>query len=423
MTPQEKIAKVLRTDKDFIFSIEESLGVLSEKKDVMVKITEENENKMSEILKKLDIKNLKADEIYTALIDKLKKDDHDVFELLKRPTGDSEEGCRTMLNVAKELANVGKGFFLKREKAIEFLRNEPPPNTLNFFNFKKIEELLEKFDVLEIYSALRFAEDINWLNDRFFKQLEDVKPEDFEEREIEVHVLHGEWLKVAEAFVKKKYHNVSHLKELGNIFIIPLKIDTPGETMRVFSLILHYLHEVDFYSKLFRHYARGPQKDFAPKLISALKGEVSSKRLSEKDRGKKWMIVQRYLAKDDFHDWRLFEPHINPEAIHWLKAEKDITRLGRRFDKLDIEFWNELDFVGNYFQDASGSEVLVSFNLIDNVMSLVQEKEMIKYLYHHQEALWNKILMEYIGINEIERLIFENFDEGFVDIAKYLKDK
>jgi len=123
------------------------------------------------------------------------------------------------------------------------------------------------------------------------------------------------------------------------------------------------------------------------------------------------------LAKDDVNDWRLFEPHVNPEAIHWSKAENDIVRFGQRFPHIGLDFWTDLDFIGNYYQDASGVDVLVSFNLIDTVMSLVQEKEMIKYLYHHEEALWNKIFSEYIGQEKMEQLIIDNFQHGYIDIT------
>ena len=156
--------------------------------------------------------------------------------------------------------------------------------------------------------------------------------------------------------------------------------------------------------------------DFALKLISSLRGDVMEERFPEKYLGKKWMLVQRYLAKDDEYDWRLFNPHINPEAIHWTKAENDIAALGKKFGFPELNFWRDLDWVGDFFLTESGIDVLVSFNLIDAVMDLVQQKEMIKYLYHHQEALWNKIFISFIGQEKTEELILENFDKGFVEI-------
>ena len=115
-------------------------------------------------------------------------------------------------------------------------------------------------------SALRFTQSKEWMHKFFEESYGSLIPEDFEERDVELIVLDPKWLSVVEKFLEKKYHNVSHLKEYGVIFVIPLPIDTSGETMRMFTLILHYLHEVPFYSALFKKFMA--DKDFVPKLQS-----------------------------------------------------------------------------------------------------------------------------------------------------------
>lgn len=417
MEHYETIAKILRTDKDYVSVAAQELRKASNHDDVLDKIVGINQRMIDDRLTRMNINSRKADTIFRALAREIKEHDQRLWETLHRPTCDTDKGCRTLTGFAQETANVGKGFFLKEERARVMLEKEPPQRILSFFKLSSVSELLTTYDLFEVFSALRFIEDKQWLNTVFFRQLEGVTPDDFEEREIKTHVLRGEWLTAAESFLKKKYHNVSHLKELGVIFVIPLKIDTPGETMRLFTLLLHYLHEVSFYSKLFRKYAAEDPQDYARKLVSALRGDVLDTRFAEQDRGKKWMIVQQYLAKNDEHDWRLFEPHVNPEAIHWSKAENDIARFGEKFPQIGLNFWSNLDFIGDYYPDASGVEVLVSFNLIDTVMSLVQNKELVKYLYHHQEALWNKIFSEYMGQEKMEELIIENFDKGYIDLS------
>ena len=414
----EIFAKILRTDKDFVKIAADELTIVSGHDNVLHRLTEINQQMIANRLERMKLMSgSHADTIFRALSKEIQVHDRKLWETFHRPVCDNDTGCSTLLGFAREISNVGKGFFLKEAKAREMLEKEPPKHILSFFKKDSVAELLKEKDLFEVFSALRFIEDKKWLNTVFFRQLDLVTPDDFEEREIKLHVLSGEWLTAAESFLKKKYHNVSHLKELGIIFVIPLAIDTPGETMRLFSLLLHYLHEVSFYSKLLRKYAAGDKDQFAARLISALRGDVLEKRFAEEDRGKKWMIVQQYLAKDDVNDWRLFEPHVNPEAIHWSKAENDIVRFGQRFPHIGLDFWTDLDFIGNYYQDASGVDVLVSFNLIDTVMSLVQEKEMIKYLYHHEEALWNKIFSEYIGQEKMEQLIIDNFQQGYIDIT------
>ena len=130
--------------------------------------------------------------------------------------------------------------------------------------------------------------------------------------------------------------------------------------------MLHYFHEVDFFSKLFNKYAK--ETNFNQKMISALKGEVGGAPLPDREMVS-IRIIQRYLAKDDPNDPRLFEPHINPEVVHWLKAEEDMAVLGERFPELDLEFFRDLDFVGDFFESKElKKEVLVSFDLIDNII-------------------------------------------------------
>jgi hypothetical protein len=412
----EKIADILRVDKDTIFSVERIMSGICGHNKVLEKIVAENSKVIQERLELLGLKTNQSRDIYNSLLDKIKDDDRRLSKALDHPVCVTRSGCRSLFDVARKIAGVGKGFFLKKEKAEEFLLKVPPNNVLKILGYNSVKQLLENEDLFEIYAALRFVEKGGWLNKIFFKQYQNLTPDDFEEREIETLVLSERWCDVAEEFLRKKYHNISHLKELGVIFVLPAVLNISGETLRTLGSVLHYFHEIDFYSRLFRRYSR--ESNFSGKLISSLRGDVLDSRFSEKDLGKKWMIVQRYLAKDDANDWRLFEPHVNPEAIHWRKAEDNISELGKTLNTgIDLSFWKDLDYVGDYFPTATGVKVLVSFNLVDTVMSLVKKREMVKYLYHHQEALWNKIFYEFVGEDKMEELIVANFNKGFVELT------
>ena len=67
--------------------------------------------------------------------------------------------------------------------------------------------------------------------------------------------------------------------------------------------------------------------------------------------------------------------------------------------------------------DKNGENEIVGFNLIDVVMSLIKQKEMIKYLYHHQEAFWNQIFIRYIGTQEMDKLIEQNIIKGYFTLG------
>ncbi|MDD5032982.1 MAG: hypothetical protein PHC85_02625 [Candidatus Pacebacteria bacterium] len=416
MTSYEKLARILRADKDTVLSAEKVLTELVGHNDVIDKIIAENEKIVQEKLVKLGCSNnSRASEVYGSLLKRIEEDDKNLFVKLGHPICLTPEGCQPLLDAAQKISNVGKGFFLKEDKARELLMHTPPQNIIKNLGYQDVGQLLEKENLYEIFCGLRFMEDANWLNDVFFKQYENLTPDDFEEREIKTIVLGTKWEEVAEKFLKKKYHNISHLKELGVVFVLPAVLGINGETLRTLALVLHYLHEISFYSKLFRKYSAG--RNFATRLVSSLRGDVVDERSPGIDTGERWLLVQRYLAKDDPNDWRLFEPHVNPEALHWKKAENNISDLGKEIDAgLDLSFWKDLSFIGDFYPTETGVEILVSFNLVDTVMSLVQKNMLTKYLYHHQEALWNKIFFDFIGEAETEELILRNFEKGYIDL-------
>src|SRR3989338_29852 len=417
MTSLEKIAKILRADKNHLMNLEKRMAEVTGKKGVFERIIEENESLVRARMLTLGIPGeAGAKEIYDSLISKIDSDDHRVFEILGKPTCNKKDDCQSIAAVALRIAGTPRGFFLKTEKAKEFLLKEPPRDTMESLGYDSAEKMLASEDLFEIYSSLRFIEGNEWLNNHFFKQYETLTADNFEEREVRVIALDYKCGKSAEGFVNKKKHNISHLKELGVVFVIPVMLGISGEILRMFALIAHYLNEIPFYSDIARKISK--ESDFAAKYISLLRGDVVENKAPPTGGKALWLVVQRYLSKEDDNDWRLFVPHINPEASHWEKAEKSLSKLGEEsngFSK-ELSFWDNLDWVGDYFRDESGVEVLASFNLVDTVMSLVKEKEMVKYLYHHEEALWNKIFSEYMGEDNLEKFSRDELLRGYFEI-------
>ncbi|MBU1102377.1 hypothetical protein KJ853_01835 [Patescibacteria group bacterium] len=411
----QKIAKLLRTPEAVLADLFVNMEKITGKKNVAGKIFEENKKIVSRKLKEMRIVEEKADAqlVEAELLKKTKEADEVFYEFLGKPDFSQQTGCSKMIDIIKNTADLKPGYFLKEEKLKTFLILNPPKNILEVLGYKTAEELLEKEDLYEIFAALRFVENERWLNEVFFRPYNDLIAEHFEEREIRVRVLGEKWLAIAEKFVGKKLHNISHLKEVGLVFVIPVKKENfAGQSLETFSLILHYLHEIDFYSELFRKYSGLP--NFGSNLVSLLSGAVGSAVLP-KDK-LYWRIIQRYLAKIDPQDPRLFEPHVNPETIHWLKAEKEMDVLAQKYPQIKMDFWRGIDdFAGEIFPAGKKGEEIVSFDLLDNVISLTHGG-LGKYLYHQQEALWNKIFIEFMGEDKLEELIVENIKKGFIEL-------
>jgi hypothetical protein len=297
------------------------------------------------------------------------------------------------------------GWFLKLDKAQDILRERPPQGVMNFIGVVSVEELLQKYEITEIFSALRFLESKEWMHETFASAYSKLTPADFEERAIKIQVLSGVWLPVAEKFIAKKRHNVSHLKELGVIFLNPLKPEIPGALLRDFALLFHYLREVSFYSKLFRTVATEP--NFADRLASFLRGDILEKKSVEPA---EWLIVQRYLDKEDPTDLRLLLPRVNPEALHWRRAERDLAVFGKAHS-LDLELWEGMDSAAEFLDGE-----VVSFDLEDSLMSIINFPDGEKgYSYHQKEALWLELAIRLAGTEEkLEEVLVANFSTGIV---------
>ncbi len=411
-----KVAKLLRTSPKILLDLDMKMRAITGQEGVIEDIAKENDILVERTLFELGLtRKSSAEDVYETFIDRLSHLDEHLYNLLDKPDLTKMSiMCGKLCEAAFQVFTPPRGLFIKREKAIELLEMHKPETLMQYFGYPSVRDLVEKEGFSSVVSALRFTQTQEWMHKFFDEAYSNLKPDDFEERVVELKVLDTKWLDVADKFLKKKYHNVSHLKEFGVIFIIPLKIDTPGETIRLFTLLLHYLHEVPFYSGLFRKFFNDP--DFNIKFKSLLRGDVSEGPMP--DHGKvSWRIVQRYLAKDNINDPRLFEPHVNPEADHWFRAEEDLNRLSRMFQevgKLNLGYWKGLDFVGDFFSDRRGNNRLVSFDLMDLTMSIVNKEQEAKYLYHQQEALWNKIFVEYMGREKMDQLIEDNIISGFV---------
>jgi len=409
----EKLAKLLRTSPKVVSDLEKKMERISGKQGVIEEIVKENDDRIEQGLKQLGLKrNSSAEIVFAGLINKVKEVDQALLSKFYQPQLSTEVGCRSLINATKELVGDLTGFYLKKEKARELFRVNPPKRIMSSLGYgADIDKMLEKEDVFELFAALRFVEDKHWLNDVFFKSYQGLTKDDFEERKIKVMVLPERWLGIGQKFLGKKLHHMSHLKELGLVFIIPITQQHLGEIVYLFFMTLHYIYEVDWHSGLFKKYSQS--KDFVKKMIEALKVETSGISLPD-HKEISWRIIPSYLAKKDKKDPRLAEPHINPEAWHYTKAAQVIHEFGERFPETGLDFFEDLDVAGEYFP-SDGTEYLISFDLFDNGISLLQQIGFeSKYLYHQQEALWNKVFVEYMGEEALNKAMMDNLDKGYV---------
>ena len=405
-----KLSEILNVPQEQLDAIEFETTRLLGRASVMKGLEEENGQLLDNAFRSLGKLPRDSKEVREALFSQIEKHEQELYRYI----GISAQrfDFERVATSAREIATESAGWFLKKDYAKEILQKRPPYSTMHYLGYSNAEDMLRKEDVGEVFSALRFTESDDWMHETFDAAYNGFTPDAFEERAIELRVLGPQWKDIAQKYVAKKHHNVSHLKEFGIIFLNPIAQTEPGKFLRDFALLLHYFHEVAFYSKLFRRYAEFD--DFGKKFISLLRGDVLEK---NSVKAGEWLIVQRYLWKVNPEDPRLFLPHVNPESIHWRKAQEDLVAFGKRNEQSGLEFWDQLWAAAGVFSSNEGQRELVSFEMEDNAMGVASRSDGGNevFYYHQREALWNRIFAAYVGnYAELERRIIENMEKGVI---------
>ena len=354
----------------------------------------------------LDHKNTTGKEFYQALMARMEKDNERVTKLVGGTDSDNVRHIVPYLvDVANKVDFQRKVFVLKHDKAKDLLRQMPPKKLMQRLGYDNIEDLFSGENFSEMYTALRFSEGPEWLNeyDELFKK---VTKDDYEERDIEIVVMdHDKYVDLAEGFVKKKLHNVTHTKELGVIVVVPMKAErVKGLTLKTLPLLFHYLNEVKLYSTFFKRESK-TARHFGGTVMETLIADPG-KAAQIAGQHVHWRVIQRYFGKlkDESH-LEAFEPHVQPEDLHWRRAEDLLYQIDP-----EMKFYQDRDWVGMMFDG-----VPVTLNFVDIALSysnsIAYED---RYIYHFRESLWNEIFARYMSMKHLEQQILLQLDNDMI---------
>lgn len=354
----------------------------------------------------LDPRDTTGRELYRALFNLVKT--HDRF-LAERIGGEDPEDVEKMLPRIKEVVEAldvpKKAWLLKHSVAKRLMQSSPPKNVMKHLGYRSIDSMIKREPVGEIYGAMRFLESPEWL-DKFVSSYKSLNPTDFEVRDIEIiHLEQAKWGDSATDFVRKKRHNITHLKELGVVLILPMPIKRmPGITITVLPLLLHYVNEVRLYSSFFK--MQQVRSDFSKILVDTLIADPG-KHAALGGQHIHWRVIHRYFgAKEPAQHPDIFEPHVEPDDLAWRKTEETLYRL-----EPALHFWHDIDYVGVEFDGRP-----VSFNLMDVAVSYVNGLAYGHQAIHHfQDSLWNEIFMRYLGEQTLEKQVLRQLDNEMIE--------
>ncbi len=404
----EKISRLLKADSFHISAILAKLEATSGQKQLALKISTQIESKIDTILKIIGVEKRKVNEICQGLDNEIK---NLVYEFYEKIDFKTDFNWQRVSQLVLKQRNYPEGLFLKEEKFKELILKHPPELLIKDLNCRNAKELVEKEDIFELAAALRFVQGGEWLNKEFLPDYKIFKPEDFELRKIVIKPLSEKWQKYDKEFIKKKFHNVSHLKELGLIFILPRNDYSPFVFFMDFALLFHYLREIEFFNSLLRNFIKDRPQTWQMDFVKSISGLVPEKKPEVFE--PYFFIVSRYLEKLEKDMWQKYWPHLNSETLHWVDALYDLSNLlkSQGFEKINI--WEGSNWLGGFFFDDSAFSQLISFSFIDNFFSLAHNKQgKDRYFYHFEEALWNYLFIAAFGQEVLRETLQKNWLEG-----------
>lgn len=346
-----------------------------------------------------------AQQAYDALMKRIEQDNLRLAQLVGAPDDQTLDTLTPKLVEAVRTATVPRDCYALKESAAKLLlQNHPPQAVMARLGYEDPVTMLRHEDIGELFVALRFAETPAWLNE-FNAAYSTIKPSDFEQREIRVMVFSPEkWGDVAEHFVQKKLHNLTHSKEMGVVGIVPTQIKVmKGAPLKMLPLLLHYHNEIRLYSAYFKLIAT--KTNFGEVLGKTLIAGTPKVNIHA-DHHVHWRVIQRYFGKlgDESHP-EVFEPHVQPEDLHWRSAEESLYAIDPQ-----LEFWKDLDYVGLKLGDE-----VITFNLMDAALSYSNDVGFSdRYLYHFRESLWNEVFARYMGSDVLRQQVLERLDNEII---------
>ncbi len=350
----------------------------------------------------LDPRDTTGPELYRALVNLLKQ--HDDF--LARRIGiedshDADEVLRRISEAIPALNVARKAWVMKPAVAKRLIKQTPPKKVMKQLGYRSIDSLVKRESVHELFAAMRFLESKEWL-DKFIAKYKDLKPSDFENRQIELVRMDVEkWGESAMDFVHTNRQNITHLKELGVIAILPLPIKRmSGLTIITLPLILHYINEIRVYATFFK--SQQTKSGFAKTIIETLVSDPG-KHVSVAGHHIHWRVIHRHLGSKNATIADLFEPHVETEDLIWRKTEETLYRL-----EPALHFWFDMEYVGVIFDDRP-----VSFNLMDVAISYVNNLPYGSQAVHHmRQNIWNEVYLRYVREQAVERQVARQFGQS-----------
>lgn len=364
----------------------------------------------------LDPTDSTAEELYHALIGRLQSDEEQLLSAMGISSMTTpSQLTETLIGRLGSLSAPRNAWVIKKSVAKELLKKTPPKKLMAALGYRSLASMLKNEPTLKLCAALRFTEDAKWLSS-FIQQYKSLSPSDFETRPIEVfQIPENCWSQAATDQVTQKGHSLTNLKELGVIGILAPKAISSGWATAGLLLVLHYYNEIRTYSAFFKLQQVKP--GFGQSIIKSFNDDAEGL-ATMAGQSVSWRVIHHHFGSlEAEHHPEFFEPHVQPEDLHWDKSELTLSAIDPLF-----QWWQGLEYSG-----VSSSASPVSLNMLDVALSSSNRQPFSeRQVGFMQSALWNEIFSRYMGQKILADQVLKQLDSTMLvpqTIAQSLKGK
>lgn len=284
------------------------------------------------------------------------------------------------------------------------LKATPPRAVMKRLGYRSIDSMIKRENVAELLLGARLLESSAWMT-RLIKSYKKLRSSDFETRLIQIIALERDrWAEATQAFRARKQLSIIHSKELGVLGVMPMEHAAPGSTLFTYLQTIHYVNEIHSYSSFFK--LKQVENGFG-ELVARTIQHDPAEAAQVLGRPIHWKSIKRHVARSG-STHQIFQPHLSDNDLSWSTAEDCLYRL-----EPALKFWQGLEAVGLVSEAGP-----VSFNLMDNVVSLVNNAEFGQQVIGHmQAALGNELLSRYLTHKQLEDNVLQQLEPAGSDLA------
>jgi len=354
----------------------------------------------------LDPQDTTAAELYSALCERLRSDDAIVRKALT--IADSASSMDVLARIEQCVAAIDipkQCFALKASVAKRLLKKKVPKAVMKQLGYRSAESMFKHEPAAHLFAAAQMVESATW-HKSLKEQYAKLQPSDFETRDMLVTLPRSRrWVDLAASYVATARHNVLTFKELGAVVILPMHEEVDGLAITSLLLTLHEMNGVRAFSSFIK--LQQVKINFGGIVRQAtlkqppVAAHLANQRVT-------WQTIHRYYSrfKDAYHA-EVFEPHVQPEDLHWQHAEDVLAKIAP-----ELSFWQGTQHLSLLDEDGQP----VSCNILDIALSYCNKLSFADRIVHFvRDNLWHELLLRYLNQHNLEEAVQRQLSRNLVE--------